>query len=205
MKRIVILSLIGMMVVCVCVGCKSKPATTTEEVVVVPPPPVDSPKRPAWVLRGGGAFPKDRGKAIYGVGIAEAKRVPGKHLRHKAALERAKIDVAGQLGTLVQGVFKDYSEAAMTPNMDTAEARSLTSSVQKSVVDQVLIGCEPQDMWVDPTSEDYHVLVRLSMDSVAKQLKDKIVAVEKGKLRKKAADAHAELDAIIDKYRKAEK
>jgi len=176
------------------VGCKSQPKMG--EV-----PMTGTYTEPQWVTKGVSAFPDEAGEAFYGVGVAERKRVPDLYLRRKAALERAKADVAGQLRTFVQQVFKDYVDGAFTPAMDEGETRSLTSVVQKSVIDETLLGAETRDVWTHPATGDVWALVRVSMDSVAQQLRDKIAEVEKGRLRMDAAAAHRELDQIIEKNR----
>ena len=198
MRRIALLALCGMVIMLAAAGCKSQPLMSEE-------PLTGTMEEPQWVTKGVSAFPEDIGKAFYGVGIAEAKRVPDLSLRQNAAVERAHRDIGRQLKNFVEAVYKDYSEAAFTPSSDVAESRSLVESVQKSVVDETLMGAQPVDLWKNSRTGDYYQLVRLSMDSVAQQLRQKIIAVEKERLRIDAAKAHEELDEIIEKARKQRK
>ena len=108
---------------------------------------------------------------------------------------------AGQMETFIASVFKDYSEAVFTDSMDQGESGQITSSVHKSIVATTLSGAIPAETWKDPTTDDFYVLIELSMDSVAMQLKEKIAEVEKGKLRIDAQKAHTELDRIIAEKR----
>jgi hypothetical protein len=174
-------------------GCKSQPKMSDE-------PVTGTYNEPQWVTKGVSAFPDEVGKAFYGVGVAEKKMIPDIYLLRKAAIERGRAEVAGQLRTFVTGVFKDFVEAAMSPNMDQGEVRALTSNVQKSVLDEVLIGAEVRDVWQSPRG-DMYILIRVGMDSVAQQLKAKIAEVEKERLRVDAEAAHKELDQIIEKHR----
>ncbi len=175
-------------------GCKSQPQMSET-------PMTGTYEEPQWVTKGVNAFPEEVGQAFYAAAVAEKQAIPNLYLRRTAAEERAKARLAGQLRTFVQQVFKDYVDGAFTPNMDEGETRSLTFVVQKSVIDETLLGAETRDFWTHPATRDIWALVRVSMDSVALQLRQKIAEVEKGRLRIDAADAHRELDRIIDKNR----
>jgi hypothetical protein len=177
------------------VGCKS-PAITGK-------PMTASPDEPKWVSMGANAFPEDAGKAFYGAGVGAANRFPGDlFMLRKTATERGRAEVAGQLQALVAAVFKDYSAAAFKPGMNPAEMQGMTENVQKSVADAMLMGAKPVATWKDSRTGDMYVLVKLGLDNVAQQLRDKITAVEKDKLKMDAAAAHKELDGIIEKVRK---
>lgn len=191
MRKVMMVALAGFMVVALCVGCSSSKMTTASN-------------EPAWVTKGVYAFPDEVGKAFYGVGIAEAKMIPGIALRRTAAQERGRQEIAKQISVVVQGVFKDYQEAAFSDKMDKGSMDSLVSNTARSIVDQTLVGCEQRELWVDRSSSeggDYYSLMRLSFDTVAKQLKDKMAEVEKGRLKVDSAKAHEDLDRIIDKNR----
>lgn len=193
MGKMMMVALAGFMVVALCVGCSSNKMTSASN-------------EPAWVTKGVYAFPDEVGKAFYGVGIAEAKMIPGIQLRRGAAQNRGREEIAKQISVMVQAVFKDYQEAAFSDKMDKGSMDSLVSNTAKSITDQTLVGCEMRELWVDRTvgnGGDYYALMRLSFDTVAKQLKDKMAEVEKSRLKVDAAKAHEELDKIIDKNRAA--
>jgi hypothetical protein len=193
MRKIAVMTACVLLIACV-VGCKSSAITAK--------PVTTSPDEPKWVSMGATAFPEDAGKAFYGVGIASANRFPGDaFMLRKAATERGRAEVAGQLQTMVAAVFKDYSAATFTPSMKQGEMQSMTENVQKSVTDATLIGAKPVASWKDTQTGDMYVLIKLSLDDVAQQIRDKITAVEKDKLKMDAAAAHKELDEIIEKNR----
>ena len=194
MRKMAVVIVVGLLVAAGAVGCKSRPKTSQT-------PMTGAAQEPLWVSKGVNAFPDQMGKAFYGVGLAEARMIPSKALRRLTAINRARDEVAGQIRTMVASVFKDYSEAVFTQSMDQGEMQAVTSNVQKSVVDEVLYGAEVQDMWTHPSSDDYYALVRVGSDGVAKQLRDKVIAAEKDRLKVDAAAAHKELDQIIEKYR----
>jgi len=199
MSRKLSLVLCGVMALGLFAGCASDdgpPMISGENITVT-----ESAEEPAWITSPSRAYPDKAEDVFFGVGVAEAKRVPSLYLRRRTAIERGKNEVAGQLETFVGSVFKDYSEAAWTPSMDEAESRQLTSSVQKSIIASTLIGAEVGETWKDPTTGDFYTLIELSMDTVAAQLKNKMAEVEKGKLRIAAEQAHDELDKIIAEKR----
>jgi len=197
MFRMAMVALCGIALVISAVGCgETRPAVSDTPVTEAQPS-----QEPIWVSSPARAFPELANEVFFGVGVGEAKRLPGVYLRRKSSIERGRAEVAGQLRTFVTGVFKDYTEAAFTPSMDVAESRSLTSNVQKSILDETLMGAKTHEIWKDPTTGDYYALVILSMDSVAQQLRQKIQEVEKGRLRIAADEAHKELDDIIAKNR----
>jgi hypothetical protein len=160
-------------------------------------PMTGSVQEPKWVSSPTAAFPEDKGKAIYGVGIAEKLHMPDLYILRTSAEERARRAVAATLSTMVASIFKDYTSAAFTPSMKQGEIQSLTENVQKSVVTETLDGAEIMDHWTNPQTGDIYALCKLSMDSVAQTIRDKITAVEKDKLKMDAAAAHKELDQII--------
>jgi hypothetical protein len=191
MRKVMMVALAGFVVMALCVGCSSSKMTSASN-------------EPAWVAKGVYAFPDEVGKAFYGVGIAEGKMIPGIQLRRTAAQERGRQEIARQISVVVQGVFKDYQEAAFSDKMDKGSMDSLVSNTARSICDQSLVGSEMREIWVDRTADnggDYYALMRLSFDTVAKQLKDKMAEVEKGRLKVDAAKAHEDLDKIIDKNR----
>jgi len=193
MRKAQIVLALGLLVAVFLVGCKGQPQMSDE-------PMTGTMAEPQWVSKGASAFPDEVGKAFYAVGIASRTAIPDVYLRRKAAIERGKTEVAGQLRTFVEAVFKDFTEAAMTPSMDEGTMRSITSNVIKTVTDETLMGAEARDFWNAPNKDTY-ALIRVGMDSVAKQLKDQIAAIEQQQLRIDAEAAQKELDQIIEKRR----
>lgn len=193
MKRTMAVALCAVLAAMVGFGC-GRPQMSEN-------PVTETSNEPQWVTHGENAFPEEKGKAIFGVAVAESKYVPSKYLRQKAAKDRARLDLAAQIRTLVQSVFKDYSDAAFTESSKEAAQRSLTSVVQKSVVDEALHGSRVMDLWNDEKTGDYWALVKVGMDDVTNNIRNKMITLEKERLKTDADAAHQELDSIIDKYR----
>ena len=194
MRKVTGIAACGLLIACLA-GCKSSQVATK--------PLTTSPGEPNWVSMGGSAFPDDAGKAIYGVGVAAANIFPNDpYMLRKAATERGRAEVAGQLKAMVAAVFKDYSAAAFTPGMKPAEMQSLTETVQQSVADATRLDAKTLDSWKDSQTGDMYALVKLSLDDAVQPIRDRIAAVEKDHLKLDAAAAHKELDGIIEKHRK---
>ena len=188
----------GLLVAC-CVGCKSPAPPIPDESVAV----TASPEEPKWVSAGAKAFPEDAGKALYGVGVSAANRFPADaFMLRQTAEERGRQEIAAQLRSLVASVFMDYTAAAFTPGMKPEETQTLAESVQEAVADATLDSAKTAAAWKDPQTGATYMLMKLSLDDVADQLRDKIIAVEAGKLKMDAAAAHQQLDRIIQDARK---
>lgn len=196
MRKTLAIALCGVLAALMVVGCGGQPQVSKV-------PVTGAREEPQWVTKGGYAF-DDIKDAFYGVGIADAERITSESMRRIAARERAKDEIAGQLRTFVMSVFKDYQEAAFTEEAG-AMSQDLTERVQKSVVDETIMGARPRDTWKDPRTGDLYMVVRLGMDGVVEMTRKKIQEAERNRLRMDATKAHEELDEIIEKNRKAKR
>jgi len=182
-----------------------------QEKEVIKPVPIDTGNmEPDWVKRGNGAFPGDRGKAIYGVGIAS--KDPNKALQRQMARQRGRQELASTLNTYVAGMMKDFMQTAKDYNDPSADSSiEFVQNVSKSVTDASLFFSQEINSWKDTSDDTLYVLMMVPLDEVLEQSKQK--AQEVAKLaREKQADAFKGktdealklLDAEIDKRRKAE-
>lgn len=169
-------------------GCRT---TTTSQ-----PPGPDAPE---WTYYGGEAMEEE--DTFYGVGISEWSKIPDVNLQRTVAVSRGRNELAGGLRALVESVVKDYTEAAFTANLGQGEVQTLVSSVQKTIVDETLIGSKVAEVWINPDNGDYYVLMEMSAEDVARRLRQEIVESERGRLRVDAEEAHKELDRIIEENR----
>ncbi|MBS1271431.1 MAG: hypothetical protein MAGBODY4_00562 [Candidatus Marinimicrobia bacterium] len=80
--------------------------------------------------------------AIYGVGMAK-KQNPS--LARKAAIARARDDIASQVQTKVQSMLKDFMQESGVG--ETAQALEFTSSVSKQVTDLSLQGSKVKEVY----------------------------------------------------------
>jgi hypothetical protein len=188
----------GLLVVC-CAGCKSAVQSVSGGLTAV----TGSPQEPKWVSAGAAAFPEDAGKALYGVGFAPASRFAADpFMARQTTEERGREEIAGELQALVASVISDYAAAAFAPGIKPDEMRSLTDNVQEAVAEATLDSAKAAASWTDPQTGASYMLMKLSLNGVAEQLRDRIIAVEDGKLKMDPAAAHKELGRIIQKDRK---
>lgn len=193
MRGICVLALAAF-VTCLAAGCAGQPKMSET-------PVTGTMQEPLWVSKGVSAFPEEAGKTFFGVGIAEGTVFPGVSLRRTTAIQRGRADLAAQLRTMVSSVFKDYQKSCFSKELGEGEMDVVTENIAKNVADETLYGSEPRDVWTNPATGDMYALVSVSSESVAQRLRAQIAAAEKDRLNKDAAEAHKELDQIIDKYR----
>lgn len=185
---------LALMVSCFLAGCRSQPKMNQT-------PLTGTIQEPLWVSKGASAFPDEKGKTFYAVGIAEGKVYPGVSLRRTTAIQRGRSEIAAQMRTMASSVFKDYQKSCFSKELGEGQMDVVTENVAKNVADETLYGSEPRDTWINPATGDMYALVAISGESVAQRLRAQIANAEKDRLNKDAAEAHKELDQIIDKYR----
>ena len=151
---------------------------------------------PAWVNKGGAAFPEDKGKAIYGVGSFSGSRNPA--LARSAVDARGRAAVASVLKTFVASVMKDYMKSVVAGDMNEVEEGQVVERVAKNITKTTLVGCEIVDRHYDEKFNMWHALAKLEMNNIAMGLRKEIQNTEEvRKLKVEAAKAHEELDKII--------
>lgn len=151
---------------------------------------------PAWVNKGGAAFPDDKGKALYGVGSFSGSRNPA--LARSMVDARARAAVGETLKTFVAVVMKDYMKSVVAGDMNEVEEGQVAERVAKNITKVTLVGCEIVDRHYDEKFNMWHALAKLEMDNIAMQLRKEIQNTEEvRKLKVEAAKAHEELDKII--------
>ena len=79
------------------------------------------PKKPDWIMKGAGAFGKDK-KVLYGVGIAEG--IKSEALRRTTADNRAIAEISKQLTTMSTSLMRDYMSS--TNATETGEIKRRT-------------------------------------------------------------------------------
>lgn len=176
-------------IMAVVAGCRTRPTSLAP-----------GPDAPTWTYTGFEEGMRENG-ALLGMGIAEHAKIPDKNLQRVAAVSRARNEIASELRVMVESVVKDYTEAAFTENLGQGEVQTLVENVQKTIVDETLIGSKVHDVWINPANGDYYVLMTMSADDIAARLRQEIVDAERGRLRLDAERAHQELDRIIQEHR----
>ena len=197
---------VTLLTVCVAVafiaGCPSGPVVTTE-----PEPP--KPKMPAWINDPNGAFPGDRGKAIYQVGMNGTVINPA--MARSRAEQDGRVKLAAAVQVHISSMMKDWmAEAVDYVNPDSNSSKQFTEAVARSVTDLTLAGSTGEKYWPEQAEngKPFYVLMKLARnDEFFKAIKEEAEkklketkAEEKEKILKvRMEDAIKSLDDYLDK------
>lgn len=105
-----------------------------------------APKRPDWILKGSGAFPKDK-KVLYGVGIAEA--VKSEALRRTTADNRAIAEISKQISTMSTSLMRDYMSSAAATEEEKTSGEQYVENTVKTFATNTVAGIKIVDRWDD--------------------------------------------------------
>ncbi len=95
------------------------------------------PKKPDWVMKGAGAFAKDK-KVLYGVGIAEGIRSIA--LRRTTADNRAIAEISKQLSTLSTSLMRDYMSSANATEQEKSSGEQYVANTVKTFASNTISG-----------------------------------------------------------------
>lgn len=147
-------------------------------------PPSGPSGAPAWVMQGAGAFPGDRNKALYAVGLCAFD--PNERLQRDVAYNAARVELSRQMNTYVANLIKDFMQSHKDyADPSTASSIQFYQSVAKSVTEATLQGSIPVDSWRDPQTKTFYVLMRMDLKDMLPSVQDTAT--------KKAREAQAEL------------
>lgn len=161
--------------------------------------PIQKTSAPDWVLKGGGAFGGEKGKAFYGVGVSD-KSASESTMREKAD-SRARADLAKVFGMYYKALVKDYKGSFATGEKSADE--EAYESAMKQVFDISIAGIEIVDHWQNPDSKSLYALARLDVNAF-KESAEKVSALSKDAkehLKQNADRLHEELEKEVDKLK----
>jgi len=165
---------------------------------------------PDWVVKGSGAFPGDRGKAIYGVGVASED--PNPQLQRNIARLDARAELARSEKVYVAELLKQFVQKHQDWfDMDYASSVEFYQQAAKQVTESTLYGSQVIDTWHDEDG-DYmkpgtlYLLMFLPLDNeffdAAQKRYESLIRQHQAKLLKKEAnEALKELDEELKKLR----
>lgn len=163
-------------------------------------------KPPEWTIQGGAAFPKEKGKALYGVGRAPISVNPV--VKYKEADMQARGDLAKTLETYIAELSKSFQQETKDfQNPDQTESVALFSDIEKEVTSTTVQGVQIVDHFENKEEGIMYALAKLAMDEVLNTYKSKakdLAARRKAAfIEGKAEDAVKALDEAIEKKQKA--
>ena len=165
---------------------------------------------PEWVRKGSGAFPGDRGNAIYGVGLAA--KDPNPRLQRDKARMGARAELARTGKVYVAELIKDFMQQHRDWfDQEYASSVEFYQQAGKAVTEATLYGSQEIDSWFDRDGDYMHagtlyVLMILPLDNeffdVAQKQYESLIRRHQAQLLKKEADAALkELDEELKKAR----
>lgn len=170
---------------------------------VYSPKPLKDFDPPEWVMKGGGAYSDDKGKAFYGVGSATGIR--NYSLQRTVADDRARGDLAKVFTFYVASLTKDYQGHTTAGDFLSSTEEQNVEVALKVIVSQSLSGIVIVDHFEIPERMEMLSLARLDFDmfennikrnktfrSLPKELRDDI--------RERAEDLHEELQQETDSF-----
>lgn len=185
-KKTRLLAVTGMLIVSGCAGSGQSAKVT----------PLQKLSAPEWVLKGSGAFGKDKGKVFYGV--ASASNIGNTALLRAAADNRARNEVAKGIQFYSASLMKDYAASTNAGN-ESSEEQHVAQAI-KTVTIQTLSGVEIIDHWQNPETGELYTLAKLDLSAVkdaaekSKELNEQV----KEYVRKNADNLHDQLEKEED-------
>lgn len=183
MKRSIIVLIAGMFLFAGCAGIT----------------PVQEMEAPDWVIKGSGAFEKDRGKIFYGVGSASG--IKNYSLLRSAADNRARNEIAKIFETYNSSLMKDYMASTSAGESGVSSEEQHVEQVIKTVTSRTLMGVEIVNHWQNPDTGEFFSLSRLDLLTFkenmekAKELDNKV----RDYIRQNADRLHDELEKEEEK------
>ena len=102
------------------------------------------PAKPDWIMKGSGAFGKDK-KALYGVGIAE--NIKSEALRRTTADNRAIAEISKQLSTMSTSLMRDYMSSTSATEQEKTSGEQYIENTVKTFSSNTMSGVKIIDRW----------------------------------------------------------
>lgn len=150
-------------------------------------------KAPDWVVKGSGAFDKDKENVFYGVGSASGIR--NNSLLRTTADNRARNEIAKVFEVYTASLMKDYMASTSATDPKAVSEEQHVEQAIKTVTSMTLNGVEIIDHWQNPESGEFYSLAKMDLATFknnidkVKELNDKV----KEFIRQDADRLHDEL------------
>jgi len=154
--------------------------------------PSETAKLPDWVNQGSGAFKKDDGKVIYGVGAQSG--IQNYALLRRTADNQARVEIAKVLSTNVSSLAKSYARSA--GDLTSSQEEQLVQDVSKSYSEAQLSGVQIIDHHYDIPTKTMFALGVLDIEAFTKltQTARELPKALREHILKNADEAFKELD-----------
>ena len=167
---------------------------------------------PEWVDKGSGAFPGDRGNAIYGVGVAASD--PNPQLQRDMGRMNARTELARSTQAYVAELTKQFAQKHRDWfDEEHASSVEFFQQAAKQVTEATLRGSQEVNTWFDKGGDrggkgSLYVLMMLPLDNkffeLAMEQYDAVIRRQQAALLKKEAnELLGELNVELENARQA--
>lgn len=125
------------------------------------------PAAPDWVNQGSGAFTHDETMLFYGVGAVSG--ISSQTLAMQSADQRARADIARQIATFVNEIYRDY-QATATASPQAPVEQHIDNTLE-TLTRVTVRGATIIDHWRDPDKGTLFALARLDLKQATVALK----------------------------------
>lgn len=156
---------------------------------------------PDWAEKAGGAFGGEKGKVVYGVGIAS--NISNTALLRSASDNRARNEIAKTMQVKSESLMKDYMASTVAGDPDAKSEEQHVEQAVKTISSMALSGAEIVDHWQHPDTGDMYALARLDFQQFAdgigkaKELSAKV----RDYIRQNADKLQGDLDKEVEKMK----
>lgn len=123
---------------------------------------------PKWVQKGSGAFNEKDSKAFYGVGaVSGVRNAP---LAWETAENRGRAEIARTFETYTGYLMRDYAASTTAGDFTRNTEEQNVERAAKTITTATLSGVRKIDQYVDPKTNTYYVLTKLSLEDMKNNL-----------------------------------
>ncbi|MFY4728183.1 hypothetical protein [Nitrospira sp. BLG_2] len=123
---------------------------------------------PKWVEKGSGAYNEKDSKAFYGVGaVAGVRNAP---LAWDTAENRGRAEIAKTFETYTGYLMRDYAASTTAGDFTRNTEEQHVERAIKTITTVTLSGVRKIDQYMDPKTNTYYVLTKLSLEDMKNNL-----------------------------------
>src|SRR6476660_5185035 len=123
---------------------------------------------PKWVKQGSGAFNEKDSKAFYGVGSVIGVR--NEPLAWDTAENRGRAEIAKTFDTYTGYLMRDYAASTTAGDFTRNTEEQNVERAIKTITTTTLSGVRKIDQYMDPKTNTYYVLTKLSLEDMKNNL-----------------------------------
>jgi len=126
--------------------------------------------RPAWTMKGAGAFTIDGRKVFRAVGIASD--MGDEAMTLAASADNARVNLSFVLKTYVKALHESYKRSIKTGEMPDPQFEQDVTHVSEVMTKSKFAGAQVVDRWIDPKNKTVYTLLELDLNSVNDMIKN---------------------------------